>query len=397
MARVVRYDFSSLDGVSFTKEGFMKCDAVLARTGVQTYRTRDGQVIREYRPPEEVFRQESMDSAKGRPVTNGHPPIGLITADTATMYTKGYTGDNVRREKAGNCELLVGNLTVVDKQTIEDSKNGKRQISQGYQLELEFKSGFDPVTGEAYDAIQRNIVHNHTAIVDLARAGSIASLRLDAEDAVLVDEKYQKEEQTMKIVLDGKELEVSDEVGAAIKKELAKKDEALTAKSQEIVKKDGEISAAKAEASTFKGKADALDAEVNTLKTKVDAVQITDAQIQEKVTARISVLDAARKLVKKEDVVKLDSMSELDIKKAVILSLSPDTKLDGKDAAYINGRFDTICELTKNLTAGQVAAQIIAQNRKDAQPDTDAKSPETARADSMKSDDELSKKPIMSK
>ena len=53
--------------------------------------------------------------------------------------------------------------------------------------------------GMGYDFIQRNIRANHVAIVDRARAGDSARIRLDSADAVLVEE----EGNTVKIKLDG--------------------------------------------------------------------------------------------------------------------------------------------------------------------------------------------------
>jgi len=53
---VMRYDTTvlRLDGKR-TPQGFLRADAVIARTGVQLYRRGDGTTQREYRPPETVF------------------------------------------------------------------------------------------------------------------------------------------------------------------------------------------------------------------------------------------------------------------------------------------------------------------------------------------------------
>ena len=53
-----------------------------------------------------------------------------------------------------------------------------------------------------------------------------------------------------------------------------------------------------------------------------------------------------------------DDMSDMDIKKAVILKKFPTANLDGKDDSYIQSRFDCSCEL--------IAADAEAQSRKDA-------------------------------
>ena len=396
MKRVTRYDYSKLDGVKFTGEGFMQCDAVLARTGVQVYRDAAGNIRRELRLPEDVFNKDSMDSAKGRPFTNGHPTIGLLSPDTATMYSKGAIGDKIAKEDGpGGIQLLKGNITIWDKQTIQDAKNGKQQISQGYDCDLEESSGIYQPTGEAYDVIQRNIRHNHTALIDRARAGGVASLRLDSEDAEMVDgESKSKETKMAKVLVAGKEFDASDELSSALKKEREEKEEKDKTEKAEKDKKDKkhdelitEHDALKAEHSKVTARADAAEAEVKSMKVKLDAAPLTDAQVQEKVTRRIGILEVARKLVKKDKAEKLDGMTDVDVMKETILAQSPDFKFDGKDAVYVQARFDAIAELIGKMTPGQLAADIISRNRAEAGKTDSVEDPEKHRQDAMKADD----------
>jgi hypothetical protein len=52
----------------------------------------------------------------------------------------------------------------------------------------------------------------------------------------------------------------------------------------------------------------------------------------------------AQKIDSKIDNAKLDSMSDVEIKKTVIIAKYPKTNLDGKDENYINARYDIILE-----------------------------------------------------
>ena len=69
-----------------TDEGYMQVPARIGRTGIQEYRAgeigltdRDPmEIVKVFRPPEEVFDEESMRSFENKPVTNDHPPKGCL-------------------------------------------------------------------------------------------------------------------------------------------------------------------------------------------------------------------------------------------------------------------------------------------------------------------------------
>jgi len=72
------------------------------------------------------------------------------------------------------------------------------------------------------------------------------------------------------------------------------------------------------------------------------------------VTAKLAILDAADRAgveVKKD-------MSDLDIKKAVIMSVFPAAKLDGKDEIYIAARFDSAMETLESRADGE--SRVVA-------------------------------------
>lgn len=182
MARVHRIDVGALAPPIRHPDGRLTAEARIARTGVQVYRNADGSPRREYRSPAEVFRADSRESFRGVPVTNGHPPT-MLSAQNAKQYAVGTVLESPRKDG----DYLVTAISVFDAATVAEMEAGKTQVSNGYDVDLVETPGIDPATGQHYDAIQTNIVGNHLAIVDSARAGREAAVRMDAayEDAEL--------------------------------------------------------------------------------------------------------------------------------------------------------------------------------------------------------------------
>jgi len=152
-------------------EGFLLCrDVPIARTGEQLYA--DGEVpgiepgpdgvIRVQRDPEEVFREETLASFAGKPVTNDHPPEGVSPANWR-RYSVGTT-QNPRRMG----DLLVADLLVTEASAIRAVRSGKRQVSCGYDADYQSTG---PGRGR-----QINIVGNHVALVERGRCGSRCSI-----------------------------------------------------------------------------------------------------------------------------------------------------------------------------------------------------------------------------
>lgn len=163
-----------------TKQGYMHVPANIARPGIQLYRGADlmgspdfphdkftkDSVVKVYRPPEEVFRQASVDSFKNVPVTNEHPP-SLLDAKTTAAYQKG----SVRGDVSHNHKFVTGTICITDEATIKEINSGKVQVSAGYESYIDFTGGVTE-DGETYDACQKDIEGNHVAIVGRGRAGA---------------------------------------------------------------------------------------------------------------------------------------------------------------------------------------------------------------------------------
>lgn len=173
LTRVVRLDSLPLNQTYFTAEGYLVDRPILTSTGIFEYTNPDGSVRRELRLPEEVFKPESLQSYKGKPIIITHS-AGLITKDNVhenavgTILSEGYrSGNDVRAE-------------IIIHDTDEMKSAGLKELSLGYNLDLEETPGV--WEGQPYDVIQRNIVINHLALVMEARAGDQARLNIDGRD-----------------------------------------------------------------------------------------------------------------------------------------------------------------------------------------------------------------------
>lgn len=182
LTRVVRLDSAPLDKAYYTDEGYLVDRPILTSIGIFEYTNPDGSIRRELRIPEEVFKPESLKSYRGKPIVITHD-AGLITKDNVhensvgTILSEGYrSGNDVRAE-----------IVIHDTDAMKDA--GLKELSLGYNLDLDETPGV--WNGQPYDAIQRNIIINHLALVMDARAGDQARLNIDSRD------RNQKGESTM--------------------------------------------------------------------------------------------------------------------------------------------------------------------------------------------------------
>ena len=160
---------------SLTPEGFLVVrNAPLARTGHQLYSDkelpltgdRDGHIIIE-RLPEEVFRDQTVNSFHGKPVTLDHPDTD-VNPDNWKHLAVGYVL-NPRRGDGVLNHLLLGDLVITDAKAIDAIRNSDlRELSAGYDAEYE-------QTQDGHGR-QRNIVANHVALVSDGRCGVLCRI-----------------------------------------------------------------------------------------------------------------------------------------------------------------------------------------------------------------------------
>ena len=381
-----------------TSEGFLTGRAIVTSIGVFTYRNADGTSSRELRLPEEVFASDSLASMRLKPVVNDHPDkkvtpanvetlaVGslgsLVTTTTQERTWDGYTPP----EKLTDGLHVAIDMTINQEAAIDDVLNGKRSLSMGYECEIEKADEGAAWLGMAYDSIQRNIRYNHCAIVEAARAGDAARIRLDGTDkeienslgihldsgdAVRVDiepsgesrgdQAQYQEDKTMKYRLDnGMEYDAPEGFVQAYVSMKEKADSADKALVKEREDHKSALSKLEAERDTAKDRADKAEAE--TKKAKEDA-----AISPEKVKAAAKEMAALYDAADRAGVEVKDDMADLDIKKAVITAVFPKADLKDKDEAYVSARFDSALEMLESHADGEsraVAGEVPATETK---------------------------------
>lgn len=348
---VIRFDLSSVKHTTKTKEGFLKTDATVTRTGIFVYHNDDGSIRRELRDHREVFNSDSLESMKMIPLTNDHPQTEtrLLTPANAKQFQVGFTGENVRAD-GENVRIPI---TIIDGGAIEAIENGKRGLSLGYECDMIDEGG--EYEGMRFDCKQTNIRYNHLAIVGNPRAGGNARINIDSADidSNEVEPLTISKERTMpKVKIDGIEYEATQEVINFLSKETARADSA------EATAKIATSSADKAtaERDSQKARADALEAE----KSKIPA------QIATAVAARIDLERKAVTVLDEKGAEGIDKLTNEEIQKKVVLAVFPDAKLDGVSGDYLTARFDSALEMKDKLTRNDAMADQRSKSGLDA-------------------------------
>ena len=151
-----------------TPEGYLICqDAILARTGKQTYRknelfldTEDDSEIEVDRPYEEVMSQATLASFENKPITIEHPDED-VTVDNYKDYAVGFVRD-IRQSKVDGEDVIIGNLVITDKEAIEKIESGEM---------VELSCGYDCDIVDDDNPRQTHIRGNHLALCEQGRAG----------------------------------------------------------------------------------------------------------------------------------------------------------------------------------------------------------------------------------
>jgi hypothetical protein len=170
-----------------TPEGFLLCRNVpIGRTGVQLYGPGETPVtdgadgtVKIHRRDKDVFRDETIESFNGKPVTLDHPDED-VTPENWKDLAVGVVFDT-RRGVGVEDDLLLADLLITDKDAISKVVDeGLEEVSSGYDAEYEEESA-----GVGY---QVDILGNHVALVDQGRCGPRCSIR-DAEGEMKVATK----------------------------------------------------------------------------------------------------------------------------------------------------------------------------------------------------------------
>lgn len=177
-----------------------------------------------------------------------------------------------------------------------------------------------------------------------------------------------------KINLDGIEYEAEESVIKALNAEKARADKAekdaceskkttdkkVADMEKKVTEFEKRISELEAERDSAKEKADSATAELE----KVKADSADPKRLDEAVKAKMELLHNAEKAGVE---VKAD-MSDMDIKKAIIVSQFPKANFDGKDDVYVEARYDATVEMISVKNDGavrQATADLPPETRAD--------------------------------
>ncbi len=337
----MRFDLRSLKK---TDEGFLIIPTRFSRVGVQEYPD-----SREYRPAEEVFSEDSMESFRGKPVTFLHPGED-VTAENANKHTVGtILSFDRENDEFTSGEVVIHEKFVVD-YILNRRENGQDvQMSCGYSVEIEKQEG--KYNGIEYDAIQRNIRGNHVAIVTQGRAGRDVAMKLDEKNK----NDNNKRRDTMKIRLDaipGTEIgsvEINTEKAEDITDVLKSRDDSVRKAFGETEKKLAEL---KKKNDELEAKKDSFEEKEKELKEKLDSYSDPNSDtVKALIDEQVKLKEAAETCE-----IKTDGMSTKDVKINVIEKTFKNADLEGKSDDYINARYDSAVEILSEKKKKDTAA-----------------------------------------
>lgn len=334
---VHRFDVAALGSAERTPQGFLKIPAYLTRVGVLEYRRADGQVVRELRPRDEVFRAQSLATLSAAPVTDLHP-TRMVGPDNVRELAIGHVSDEVKADG----RHVAAHVTIQEAKAIAAVERGeRRELSCGYQCRIDATPGV--YEGERYDQVQRDIVYNHVAIGPKywGRAGRDVALRVDAADGGGSDDAgdvFRLDEadalsvamtappndgrpnmELVTIRVDGVDVENTKHGAQVLGKTVEERD------------------AARSQAATQQGKLDAYEVKIK--KLEADLAKETDpARLDALLNEMFALRDKAKRVLPAD--FKFDGLTTRQIHEAVLTHLDSSLDLKDRPAEYVAARFD---------------------------------------------------------
>jgi hypothetical protein len=360
---VLRFDKHEISKPTIDQNGYLHADARVTRAGVFVYHKPDGSTTRELRHPDDVFKADSMETLKNRPVTDGHPYPGKLDAKNTKQFAVGsLVKSPTKNDIYLDTRMMVTDQDAIDKIMREDSP--VREISCGYECKMVKESG--TYQGERYDERQTNIVYNHVAIVDKGRAGPQARLVLDAADGAVEGFEIALKEDSSSTKQENEKMKVVKIKRAALKTGTFKTD-ALSVEVDESAEQAIGIILDQLDSSVdhirgLETKLDAATTKADTLKGEMDQLKIDAVIPPEKLAAmvadRADVLGVAAHIGVTD---KLDDVDSDGIKKKIVLFKNPDLKADDlSSAGYVQGRYDSIIAGIKADNEGLTSLAALA-------------------------------------
>lgn len=419
-----RRDRGVITKYEITPEGYLRCEATVARVGIQKYYNDDGSERLELRPPEEVAKPESLATYGLKPHTIDHPPE-FVNSKNWKKHQTGTSDSTVWYDKG----FVKVALNVTDEQAKQEIISGRRgEISCGYTVDLVPQSGV--WNGQKYDCIQTNIHVNHIASVRKGRAGSDVKAHIDnyQDDRQITVYKFKKDMpvtwgqgsgmmrgkvmnlhpcdmQGMQGTEENPVIEIVGEDGGSYYKMAAdikadmnytkdsknqdsqNREDALTQRisTLEAMLSDKREAVAKAETENSdlakQNRQLKIDAD-NALNEVQRLNKGREDSVNAEVTKRLGAWNKAKDFLPKAMLENRDAtLNATAIMRAAIENTSPDTKLDGASDEYIKGCFETILAQPKKDKTGSIRRALTGAFEGIGKTDSDKKQIEARKKD----------------
>lgn len=138
-------------------------------------------IYKVFRPREEL--RKAAETFKNVPILNDHTMVGKDFTPMDDLKEHGVLGERVY-EKDGT---LYSNIVVRTDELKNLIQNGKKELSMGYQCTYHLTPGI--WHGQKYDAVQRDLVGNHVALVQNGRMGHDVRV-MDSKDAIYACDNF---------------------------------------------------------------------------------------------------------------------------------------------------------------------------------------------------------------
>lgn len=325
------------DKFEITSHGFLIAEAYLTRTGVFDY-YKDNKLMRELRPEDEVFKQESLDTLKFAPITWEHPK-DFVNADNIKKVDIGVVGENIVREG----DLVKCTLQIRDKDAVryilDQHKQGKSiELSCGYEAEVEPGEGHHDKDG-LYNAVQKNIKYNHLSIVNKGRAGNKVKLKLDKKEFNM--KKFRRKALTH-LDVSAYNVDLPEEAIDIVKEFSSKLDDAENV----LIEQDKNLKETTKKRDELQAKIDEYELKVKELQKKVDTLNDPKSEVVQKLLEERKTFDSILEKFKIED---SENKTLKDIKIEVIKTRHTDFNAEDKSDDYLDARFDAVVELANEV------------------------------------------------
>lgn len=323
-----RYDSAKIDSFESLSNGYLRIKAKPTRVGVFLYQDSFGNVRRELRSSEEVFKEDSKKTLGNSVLTDNHPPVFLNSENTKSFFSGWVISDNIQDDG----EYITAEVVIADSEAINKALNGKVELSCGYTCSYDYTPG--TYKGQQYDVAQKDIKYNHVSIVDKGRMGPDARLYFDSKTDV-------------------KDFEIACQIIDSIqdKQEETKGNDQM--KIEELMDK---ISVLEKEKQTLSGKCDALEAENNKKDEQIKQLQTkTDSDAINSIVAEL--IEARTFAAKFDSELNVDKLDSFAIKKAIVSKhLGDKARLDSAD--YVTAAYDIIVSQFDSQAAASSATEI---------------------------------------